>query len=152
MLHIGCELLKAAVDHSSQLVGSGYPAIGDGQISGRPGVSERKARLGADAVVPRRIYRAVGNAHILAAVNVHAIAVGVDGEIVDSEVVDSRKEKSEVAALENGEVAEQHVAAILERDGLVPYARLFGNIDWVIPARIAPGAKAQAAAVDETRS
>ena len=36
-----------------------------------------------DRVILRRIYRAVGDSHIPAAVNVHAVAVGVDGESIE---------------------------------------------------------------------
>ena len=43
--------------------------------------------------------RAVGDAYILAAVDVHAVAVGVDLEVVDGEVVDAGKQQAEVAAL-----------------------------------------------------
>ena len=69
-------------------------------------IAERVAGLGTDAVVPRRVDGAVGDAHVLAAVDVHAVAVGVDLEVVDGEVVDAGEQQAEVAALEDGEIAE----------------------------------------------
>ena len=76
---------------------------------------------------------------LLAAVDVHAVAVGVDGEVVDGEVVDAGEEQAEVAALENREVAEEDVAAVLERDGFVAYAGLLGLEHGVVAARRADG-------------
>jgi hypothetical protein len=40
-------------------------------------------------VVPGRVDEAVGDADVAAAVDLHAVAVGVDGEVVDGEVVDA---------------------------------------------------------------
>ena len=70
--------------------------------------------------------RAVRYTHILAAVNVNAIAVGIDFEVVDGQVVDSCEQQAEVAALEKGEVLEDDIVAVLEGDGLVADAGLFG--------------------------
>src|SRR6202034_201477 len=92
--------------------------------------------LGADAIVPRRIDRAVGDADILATVNVHAIAVCVDAEVVDGEVVYACEEQCEMSALEDGEIAQRDVAAVLEGDGLIAHARLFGLVHRVVPTRI----------------
>src|SRR5207237_1408476 len=77
------------------------------------------AALGANAVVVGRIDRAIGDPDILAAVEVDAVAVGVDLEIVAGPVVDSRGEDAEVAAVIDREIAEDDVAAILERDRFV---------------------------------
>ena len=99
-------------------------------------VAERVAGLGADAVVPGRVDGAVGDADVLAAVDVHAVAIGVDVEVVDGEVVDAGEQQAEVAALEDGEVAQQDVAAVLEGDGLVADAGLLGLVHRVVAARI----------------
>jgi len=85
----------------------------------------------------------------LAAVDVDAIAVGVDFEVVDGEVVDAGEQEGEVAALEDGEVAEDDVAAVLEGDGLVADAGLLGDVDGIVAACGAAGAEAEAATVDE---
>ena len=76
-------------------------------LSGGAVVAEGKAGLRTDAIVPRGVNGAVRDADVLAAVDVHAIAVGVDLEVVDGEVVDAREQKAEVAAFEDGEVAEE---------------------------------------------
>ena len=96
-------------------------------IAGGAGVAEGEGGFGADAVVPGGVDGAVGDADVLAAVDVHAVAVGVDLEVVDGEVVDAGEEQAEVAALEDGEVAEEDVAAVLEGDGLVADAGLLGD-------------------------
>jgi hypothetical protein len=83
---------------------------------------------------PRGVYRAVGDAHVFAAVDVHAVAVGVDFEIVDCEVVNAGDQYREVPALENGEVAQNDVVAVLEADGLVADTGLLGLIHGIVAA------------------
>ena len=115
-------------------VAAGDEAVGDGDVLGGPVVAEGEGGLGADAVVPGRVDGAVGDADVLAAVDVHAVAVGVDLEVVDGEVVDAGEEEGEVASLEHGEVAELDVAAVFEADGLVAYAGLFRLVHGVVAA------------------
>ncbi len=57
--------------------------------------------------------------HVFAGVNVHPVAVGINGEVVQGEVVHAGGEDGEVPAVQDGEVAERDVAAAFERDGLV---------------------------------
>ena len=121
------ELLPGAVEDGSQHVGAGDEAVGDGEVFGGPVVAEGEARLGADAVVPRRVDGAVRDANVLAAIDVHAVAVGVDGDVIDGEVVYAGEQHAEVPGLEDLEVAEDHVVAVFERDGLVADARLLGD-------------------------
>src|SRR6185437_14954747 len=85
---------------------------------------------------------------VLAAVDVHAVTIGVDLEVVDGEVVDAGEEQAEVATLEDGEVAEDDVAAVLHGDGFVAYARLLCDVDGIVAAGTAPGTEAEAFAVD----
>ena len=63
---------------------------------------------------------------LLAAVDVHAVAVGVDLEVVDRDVINAGEQQAEVAALEDGEVAEDDVVAVLQGNGLVADAGLLG--------------------------
>ena len=81
------EPLECAVEHRAQHVVAGDEAVGDGHVLGGARVAQGVAGLGTDAVVPRRVHRAVRHAHVLAAVDVHAVAVGVDPEVVDGQVV-----------------------------------------------------------------
>jgi len=46
--------------------------------------------------------------------------VGVDFEVVDSEVVDAGEQEAEMAAFEDGEVAKDDVAAVLRAMALLP--------------------------------
>ena len=122
---------------------TGDVAVGDGDVLGWPVVAESEAGFRADAVVPRSVDEAVGDAYVLAAVDVHAIAVGVDLEVVDGEVVDAGEQHPEVAALEDGEVAQYDVAAVPEADGLVAGAGLFGDVSGISTACGAVRAEAQ---------
>ena len=76
----------------------------------------------------RRIHVAVRNPHVAAAIHVHAVAIGVDLQIVQRKVVDPRGQNAEMPAMQNREIAQQHVMAILEADGLVAHARRLGAL------------------------
>jgi hypothetical protein len=80
--------LPCAVQEGAELIVPGDKTIRDGYIFGRPCISKGEAGLGANTVIPRRIDAAVGYPHILAAITIDAIAVSIDLEVVDSEVVD----------------------------------------------------------------
>ena len=98
-------LLPGAVEHGAKFVDAGDVAVGDGDVLGGARVAECEGTLWADAVVPGRVDGAVGDADVAAAVDVDAVAVGVDLEVVDGEVVDAGGEDAELSALEDGEVA-----------------------------------------------
>ena len=106
-LRVVGELLPCAGDDGAEFVGAGDEVVGDGDVVGGAGVAERVAGLGADAVVPWGVDGAVGDAHVAAAIDVEAVAVGVDEEVVEGEVVDAGGEQGEVAALEDGEIAQE---------------------------------------------
>ena len=107
--------LPGAVQHRADLVCAGDIAVGDGDILRGARIAQREGTLGADAVVVGRIDAAVGDAHVAAAVDVHAVAVGVDVQVVDGEVVDAGGEDAEPAAFEDGEVAQDHVENIYKK-------------------------------------
>lgn len=69
--------------------------------------------LQTNSVVPGRINAAVRDTDVPAAVDVHAIAIRVDHQVVDREVVGSRREDSKMSFVEDGKVAQRHVVAIL---------------------------------------
>src|SRR5690349_267595 len=81
--------------------------------------------------------------HIAAAIDVNAIAVGVDCQIVDGEVVHTSCEDSEMPAMQNAKVAQQHVSAVLQCDGLVASA-------WLLRRRTCCPATAQPLPPDES--
>jgi len=62
------------------------------------------------AFVLRRIHRAVGDADIPAAVDVETVAVGVDLDVADGQVVDAGGEENEPAALKHREVFQVHIS------------------------------------------
>ena len=72
------ELLPCAVENRAELIAAADEAVGDVHVLAGAVVAEGEAGLGNDGVVPRGVDGAVGDADVLAAVNVHAVAVGVD--------------------------------------------------------------------------
>lgn len=91
--------LPCAVKNAAKLIVASDEAIGDGHVLCGPQIAEREAGLRANTIILRRIDGAVRYAHILAAVDVHAVPVGIDIEVVDGEVINSGKQKTEVASL-----------------------------------------------------
>ena len=57
-----------------------------------------------------------------------------------------------MAAFEDREIAEDHVAAVLESDRLVAYTSLLGFVDWVVAAGRVGVSEAETLAVDEARA
>src|SRR5206468_5473250 len=96
--------------------------VGDGYVIGGAGESQAKRTLQANAIVPGRVDAAIGNTHVPAAVNVDTIAVGVDRQIIDCQVIHAGGEDCEVSAMKNGEIAQRGVAAILQADSFVANA------------------------------
>ncbi len=82
---------------------------------------------------------------VAAAVDVHAVAVRINFQIVDGEVICSGGENREMAAMQNREIAQRDVAAIFQADGLVADARIFRF--WCRGA----GALAESLAPDQSR-
>ena len=144
---IRSKMLEAGVQHGTFLEVSGHGAICNSHHLRRARIPQRVGTLQADAVVPGRIHSAIGNADVPAAIDVHAVAVGIDREIVDGEVVDAGGQNAEVAAVENTKIAQQDIAAIFQCDGLVPCAGMLGSrLD--IPTAAQPLAPNQASAND----
>ena len=142
-LRVAGRVVPASPVEERTLVVAAHEAVRDGHVLGGAKLPEPEGALEADAVVPWGIHRAVGYPHVVAAVDVHPVAVGVDRERVDDEVVDAGGQDPEPAAVLDREVAQDHVAAVLERDRLVA-DRLRGDL----PAE-APG---EAPAEDASRA
>src|SRR5580658_921975 len=126
--------LPRTINNGAKLIVARYETVADGDVLRGPQISKRKAGLRTDTIVPRRNDAAVRYTNILAAVDVHAVPVGIDFEVVDGQVIDSGKQKAEVASPENREVPEDHIVAVLESNGLVAHARLFGSEGRIVPA------------------
>src|SRR5579884_3369676 len=71
------ERLEGPVQHRSHLKAAADEAIGDGDVLGSARGAQRIRAFGADAVVPGGVHGAMGDAHIPAAIQVHAVAVGL---------------------------------------------------------------------------
>ena len=83
--------------------------------------------------------------HVAAAIDIDPVAIGVDLQVVDGEVVDPRGQDGEMTAVQNGEIPQRDVAAILQADGLVGYS-------WILRLQSRARAFTQALAPDEPRS
>src|SRR5260370_11541497 len=139
--------MVSSVEQSAFFENTRHHANADGDHLGRAGVSEGERTFQADGVVPGRIDATIGDANVAAAVNVHTVAIGVNLQVVDGEVVHAGGEDAEVASVKNGKIAQQHVAAILQRDGLVAHAGFLG--DWPrTPSATQAFAPNQSGAVD----
>ena len=110
-----------AVEQRAALV-AGDVAVADGYVFAQHGLFQRVARLQHQCVVAGGVYAAVAHGHVLAAVYVEAVAVGVDGHIVNGGEVAAGHDDGEVAAAVYGHVADGHTAAELQGDGLVSLA------------------------------
>src|SRR6185312_11878083 len=97
-------------------------AIGDAQVLYRARKTHRVRALDDDRVIPRRVHAAIGNVHVAAGIDVDAVAVGIDLEVVDCEVVQAGGQDAKMPGHEDRDIADDHVAAELERDGLVAAA------------------------------
>ena len=73
-------------------------------------------------VIVGRIDFAVGDGQVFAAVDVNAVAVGVDSNIVHRTQVAARQDDGKVATLIDRHIPDKDVAAKLQRDGLVARA------------------------------
>ena len=135
--------LVSAVEQRAFLEAAAHIAVSNGDKLGRFGPAQCITTLQADAVIPRRVDIAVRDAHVAAAIDIHAVAVGVDAQVVDGKVIDAGGEYAEVAAVENGEIAQNHVVAVLQSDGLVAHSWVFGN-------RSRPVSLAESLAPDES--
>ncbi len=63
----------------------------------------------------------------MAAIDVEAVALGIDQKVIECERVDPGGEQREVSAVQYGEVAQQDIAAVLQRDRLVADSCLLGD-------------------------
>src|ERR1019366_7862433 len=98
---------------------AGHLAVDDGEIFRNARFAERAGGLGANAVVNRRIHATVEHGGVAAAIKVHAVAVGVEGDVVNRQVVAAGDENGKMAAVKNRDVADQNIPAQLEGDGFV---------------------------------
>ena len=101
--------LVSAVQQRADVVAA-HQAVGDGDVFGGARVAQRVAALEHDGVVVRRVDAAVGDAHVAAAVDIDAVAIGVDLEVVDGQIIHAGGQDAEVSAVENREIAQRHVA------------------------------------------
>ena len=85
-------------------------------------MAESIRALRADRVVPRRVYAAVRDTHVAAAIDVDSVAIGVDLQIVDRQIVDTGRQNGEVSAGEHRQIAKNDVIAILQGDRFVSHA------------------------------
>ena len=124
---VGCLFdgaLVSAVQERADIVPADQ-TVGDGDVFRRAREAQRVRTLEDDRVVVGRIDAAIGYAHIAARVEVDAVPVGIDGQVVDGEVVHAGGEDAEVSAVHNRKIAQRHLTAELEGDRFVAAAAAF---------------------------
>ncbi len=94
-------------------------AVRDGDVLSNDRPRQGIARLQDQRIVRRCVDLAIGDGHILAAVDVEAVAVGVDGDVVDGRQVAARHDDGEMAAAVDGDVADGDLSAEFQGYGLV---------------------------------
>src|ERR1019366_6864161 len=139
------ELLVSAVQHRPFFPAAADVAVGDGDVLGLLGAAQCVIGLQTNAVVPGRVHVAIRNADVAAGIHVHAVAVSIDLQIIDRQIVYSRRQNAEVAAVENRKIAQQHVVTVLQADGFVAHSRNVG-------IRALAGTAAQTFTPDTARS
>jgi len=115
----GPDEFESGVEERALLVAAGDVAIGDRDLIGGAGIAEAERTFEADAVIPGRIDAAIGDANVAAAVHINAVAVGVNLQVVESEIVHAGGQNGEVAAMQDGEIAQGDVVAIFQADGFI---------------------------------
>ena len=96
--------LEGAIEQSAFDIAADL-TIRNRDVLSRARATECVGTLWADCVIERRVDHAIRNAHVLTSVHVDAVAVRVDLHVVDRQVIHTRGENREVAAMENRYVA-----------------------------------------------
>ena len=82
----------------------------------------------------RSIHAAVGNPDIAAGIDVETIAVGINLDVIESEIVDAGGEYAEVAAVKDADVADERRRAA----AAASIALLMAGLSRAFPSPFAP--------------
>ena len=107
-----------AIEQRTQLVTRNH-TVGDGDMLGNHRLLQGVGTFQHQGIIARRIDLAVGYGEILAAVDVEAITIGIDGYIIHSAQFASRQDDAEMTATIDGDITNQDVAAELEGNRLI---------------------------------
>ena len=95
------EALEGGIEHGAFFVAAGDVAVGDGDVVGGARESQAVGIFQADAVIPGRVDAAIRDAHVAAAIDVDAVAIGIDFQVVDGQVVHAGGQDGEMPAVED---------------------------------------------------
>ena len=125
--------LPGSIEHGAHLVVAGHVAVRDGDVFRRARVAEREGALRADAVVPGRVHGAVARRARCGSSRCRCRRGWYRSSRLSMvQVIDAGRENAEPAALQNREIAQQHVVAVLQRDRLVADARGWVTLESLI--------------------
>jgi hypothetical protein len=113
--------LVSGIEQRADFV-SADEAVGDRYILRGAREAERVRSFEGDRIVVGGVDARIRDTNVAAGVDIDPVAVGVDGQIVDGEVVDTGREDAEVPSPGDGKIAQSYVAAEFERDYLVSRA------------------------------
>ncbi len=112
---VGRQLLGAAqraVQHRAEVVAADLAAADLHPLGGARDAQGQRA-LQHDGVVIGRVDLAVSDAHVVAAVDIDAVAVGVDGQAGDRQVVAAGGQHGEMTAAKHREAVQRDAAGVL---------------------------------------
>ncbi len=124
--------LPGSVEHGADKIRAGDIAVGDGHIFRGARITQSERAFGADGIVPGRIDAAIRYTDIFAAIDIDAVAIGVDQQIVYGQIVNACGENGEVSALKHGKIPQYYVVAIFQAQSLISHRRVFlpEDVHW----------------------
>ena len=114
----------SAIEKGAQLIARNH-TVGDQDMLAEDGPLQGIRALEHNGVVAGRVHLGVAHGEVFAAVDVNAVAVGVNHDIVDCPYLTSSDDDGKMASPVDGDVTDGHVAAQLEGNSLV--ARALSN-------------------------
>ena len=110
--HIG------TVEEGAQLIPR-HDTVGDEDMLAEHRFFQGVRALQHDSVVMRGVHLRIAHGDILTAVDVDAVAVGIDRHIIDRADITSRDDNGEMSTPKDGDITDGDVPALLQGDGLV---------------------------------
>ena len=87
------------------------------------GPSQRIGAFQHDGIVVDGVDAAAAHHHLLAAVDIDTVAVGIDGDVFYEQMVNPREEHGKMAATQETDIADAHITAVAQRQRLVGHSR-----------------------------
>ena len=110
--------LISAIKHGTHGVTTDN-TVADGHIFGSDGFARHIGTFQHDSIVIGAVNHHVTYPHVFTHVYINAIAVGVNAQIIDGQIIDGSSKDPKVSTTINTEIPESNVPAALYRNGFV---------------------------------